>query len=148
MPVLSQNTEYRCAYTDLLFRLRFIHCAMVSPFILHCFPFSLTGKRKGEKFTEELALMNSTVCTYYGTLLVKCTCAWASSIKIIIKCITVVDWFKSARMVSCWDLYVCSWAVICQYSWWCYQASMTIDWKIISSYTMNYEICNILCLDK
>ena len=48
-PVFSHNTEYQHANTDLLFRLRFIHCGLVSPFILHCFPFSLTGGRKGEK---------------------------------------------------------------------------------------------------
>ena len=51
-PVFSPNTEYRCANTVLLFRLRFIHCAMVSPFIFHCFPFSLTGERKGEKLLK------------------------------------------------------------------------------------------------
>ena len=48
-PIFSHNTEYRFANTDLLFRLRFIHCALVSPFILPCLPFSLTGERKGEK---------------------------------------------------------------------------------------------------
>ena len=47
-PVFSHNTEYWHANTDLLFQLRFIHCVMVSPFILHCFPFSLTGEGKGE----------------------------------------------------------------------------------------------------
>ena len=47
--IFSHNTEYRLANTDLLFRLRFIHCALVSPFILPCLPFSLTGERKSEK---------------------------------------------------------------------------------------------------
>ena len=41
-PAFSHNAEYRCAITDLLFGLRFTHCAMVSPFILCCFSFSLT----------------------------------------------------------------------------------------------------------
>ena len=44
-PVFYSNTEYRYNM-DLLFQLRFIHCTMVSPFILHCFPFSLTGEQK------------------------------------------------------------------------------------------------------
>ena len=43
---------------------------MVRPFILHCFPFSLTGKCKGEKS------VNSTAYTYYITIMAKCTCAW------------------------------------------------------------------------
>ena len=43
LPVFSYSTEYRHANKDLLFRLRFIHCAIVSPFALHCFPFFLTG---------------------------------------------------------------------------------------------------------
>ena len=50
--ILSHNTEYQCANTDLLFRLRFIHWVMVSPFILPCFPFSFTGEWKGEKFLK------------------------------------------------------------------------------------------------
>ena len=34
--------------------LRFIYCTMLSPFILPCFPFSLTGEWKGEKSLNEL----------------------------------------------------------------------------------------------
>ena len=74
-PVFSHNTEYRLANTDLLFRLRFIHCTLVSPFILPCLPFSLTGERKGEK-----SLWRG-VDELYGFYLLrhanaKCTCAW------------------------------------------------------------------------
>ena len=47
-PVFSHNTESQCTNTDLLFQIRLINCTMVSPFILHCFFFSLSGKRKGE----------------------------------------------------------------------------------------------------
>ena len=47
--VFSHIIEYQHANIDLLFQLRFIHYAMVNPFILYCFPFSLTGERKGEK---------------------------------------------------------------------------------------------------
>ena len=70
----------------------------------------------------------------------------ASSVKIITKHIFAVYRFKSARMVSCWDLCVCSCAVICQYS--CcqsrYQASIMIDgWIVLimywfTSWTMKY----------
>ena len=58
-----------------------------------------------------------------------------SSIKIIIKHVAVEYRFKSARMVSCWDLYAFSWAVICQYSW-CYQASMTIYHRLEDCFIM------------
>ena len=52
-PVFSHNTKYRCANTDLLFWLRFIHYTIVSPFILHCFSFSMTGEQKGEKLLKK-----------------------------------------------------------------------------------------------
>ena len=47
-PGFSHNAEYWHTKTDLLFQLRIIHCTMVSPFILLCFPFSLTGEQKSE----------------------------------------------------------------------------------------------------
>ena len=113
--VFSCNTEYQCTNTDLLFQLCFIHCAMVSPFVLPCFPFSLTGEWKGEKslwrgVDESFGLY--LLCHTNGQMQV---CLIASSIKIINKC-NVFLWFKSARMISCWDLYACSWSVISQYS--------------------------------
>ena len=115
--VFSHNTEYWLANTDLLFRLRFIHCSMVSPFILHCFPFPLTGERKRWEIAEEVS-MNYTAYTYYITLMATFMCTWLCHLlKIINKCIVAVYWFKSARMVSCWDLHACSWIVICQYSY-------------------------------
>ena len=70
-------------------------------------------------------------------------CLIASSVKIFTKCVAVVYWFKSARMVLFWDLYACSLAVICQYSY-RYQVSTLIDWKIefimygFKSWTMKY----------
>ena len=71
--------------------------------------------------------MNCTAFTYYFMLMAKRAhvCLIASSIKIITKGFAVVYRFKSARMVSCLNLYACSWTVICQYSW-CYQASKMI----------------------
>ena len=71
----------------------------------------------------------------------------ATSIKIITKCIAVVYRVKSARMVSCWDLCECSWAVICQYSW-CYQASMTIgrSFHHVPIYVIPIQL--LLCVNK
>ena len=74
------NTEYQHANTDLLCWLRFIHWAMVSPFILHYFSFSLTDEwMKRREVTEEV-LMNYTAYTscytYYVTLMAKCMCTW------------------------------------------------------------------------
>ena len=74
-PDFSHNTEYRHANTDLLFRLIFIHCAMVSPFILPCLPFSLTGKQKGER-NHWRSVDVCMAFTYYIMLMAKCTCAW------------------------------------------------------------------------
>ena len=42
-PVFSHNVGYQHTTTDLLFKLRFIHCTMVSPFILPFLSFSLSG---------------------------------------------------------------------------------------------------------
>ena len=115
-PVNSYNTEYRCTNTDLLFQLRFIHCAMVSPFILHCFSFSLTGEQKvrnhwrGVNKLYILYWLRHTNDQMHMYLI-------ASFIKLITKHKIFATYrFKSARLVSCWDLYACFWAVICQYS--------------------------------
>ena len=111
-PVFSHNTE--CANTDLLFQLRFIHCAMVSPFILPCFPFSLAGKWKGEKFAGQVS-RNCMAYTYYVTLIAKCMCTWLHhSLKLLPSAFFSVYRYKSARKISCWDLYACSSTVICQ----------------------------------
>ena len=94
----------------------------MSPFILPCLPFSLAGEWKGEKS------LGRSVNELYGFYLLHHANGQthvyliASSVKIITKLVAVVYGFKSASMVSCWDLYACSWAVICQYNW-CYQAS-------------------------
>ena len=51
-PVFSYHTEYWCANTDLLFRLRFIHYAIVNPFILACLPFPLNDEQNGERMLK------------------------------------------------------------------------------------------------
>ena len=97
--IFSYNTEYRLVNTDLLFQLRFIHCAMLSPFILHCFPFSLTGDQKGEKKFWTGAN------EFYGLYLLRHAngqihvCLIASSLKIINKRVAAVYQFKLARNV-------------------------------------------------
>ena len=71
---VSHNTEYWRPNTDLLFQLRFIHCAMVNPFILYCFPFSLTGEWKGEKSLKRCQRIVRLLLIYV-TLMAKCMCA-------------------------------------------------------------------------
>ena len=106
---------------------------MVSPFILPCLPFSLISEQKVRNRWRDVNKLYDFYLLHHvnGQMHVSLI---ASCVKIITKHIAVVYRFKAARMVSCWDLYVCSWAVICQYSW-CYQVSMTVNWKIISSCT-------------
>ena len=113
--VLSLAYLVFCANTDLLFRLRFIHCAMESPFIIYCFPFSLTGEqnvRNRWRGVDELYGLYL-LCHANGQMHMYLI---ASSVKVITKHVFVVYRFKSARMVSCWDLYACSRDVIGQYS--------------------------------
>ena len=125
-PVFSHNTEYRCVNTDLLLRLRFIHCAMASPFILHSFPFSLTGEQKGEKSLKkcwwivQLILINGQmhVCWLHHLLkllpsaLLPCTDS------------SQPGWFYAKILMRA--------------------AFLGCDLSI----ELLYEICNILCLNK
>ena len=70
---------------------------MVSPFILHCFPFSLTGEQKGENHwrgVDELYVLYL-LRHAAGQMHV---CLIASAIKIITKHIAVMYRFKSTRM--------------------------------------------------
>ena len=142
-----------------MFRLRFIHCALVSPFILPFLPFSLTGERKDEK-----SLWRGVDELYSFYLLrhanAKCTCAWLHNplkllpLSTLLSCYSCTDYgFKSPGWFDVETrMHVLSWAVIWQYSW-CYQASTTImiDYKIVSlctDYVTDYKIRNILCLNK
>ena len=111
--VFSRNAGYHHATTDLLIQWRFIHCAIVSPFILHCFSSSLTGELKNCQW-----IVMAYIYTCYVMLMAKMymyMIAW--SIKIINKHnVFAMCRFKSAWMVSCCNLYVSSWDVISQYS--------------------------------
>ena len=112
-----------------ILQLRLIHCAMVSPFILPCLPFSLTGERKGEKSLKRFDEL-------YGFYLLrhdrrKCVQVIASSVKIITKRLASALLLCTDSSQPGWfhvETYMraCSWAVICQYSW-CYQASRYDD---------------------
>ena len=95
--VVSHNTEYGRANTDLLFWLRFIQCAMVSPFILHCFLSlwleneKVRNHRRGINELYDLSLLRLTNCQMYVYLI-------ASSVKVIKCSVFAMYQFKSARM--------------------------------------------------
>ena len=103
-PLFSHNTGYGCATTDLLIQFWFIHCDIMSPFILHCFAFSLAGEWKVRNHWRGVDKL-------YGLYLLRHANGQmhvyliASSIKIITQCnIFAMYRFKSASMVSSWDL--------------------------------------------
>ena len=127
--------------TDLLFRLRFIHCAMVSPFILPCLPFSLTGEQKGEKLLKRCQWIVLFYLLHHANGQTH-VCLIASSVNIITKRTAVMYQFKSARMVSVMLRLICDSSSVflgcdtpiqlvlsCEYD---------DDWKIVSS-------CNDSC---
>ena len=138
-----------------MFRLRFIHCTMVSPFILHCFPsLWLVNKKVRNHWKGVNELYGSYLLhhangqihvylLYYPLIFFKKSNGFA------------VCQFKSAKMVSCWDLHACSWAVILVADTAAAKiVSSTYDDKLVDRlhhvliHIMNYEICNILCLKK
>ena len=93
-------------------QLRFIHCAMMSPFNLSSvFLFEWWMKRW--QIVEEV-LMNYNGLYHTVTNSQIHMYIIASSVKMCN--VFVIYQFKSVRMVSCWDLCACSWAVIYQYS--------------------------------
>ena len=108
---LPLHTEYHRANADVLFQLRFIHCAMVSPFVLA----SLSLWMVNEKVRNHWRGVNE----MYGIYLL-CQASGQMHIIWLHHPLNYYQaqwfWFKSARIVSCWDFYLCSWAVFCQYS--------------------------------
>ena len=99
--LIIQNVDL---LTHLLFWLRFIHCALVSPFILLCLLFSLTDERKGEKSLKGVDKLYGfyLLCHANGQMHL---CLIASSVKIKISynvhcCLIPI---QVTRMVSCWD---------------------------------------------
>ena len=53
-----------------------IHCAMVSPFILNCFPFTLTGEWKGPKLLKRRWWIVQFIRIYYVMIMAKCMFTW------------------------------------------------------------------------
>ena len=113
---------------------------MVSPFILHCFPFSLTGEQKGEKSLKRCWWIVWLILTYYGIILMaKCMYAWLHHpLKFISKCIVAMYRFKSARMVyvetymrvlGLWFANIAAAKTTIKWVPW------YVDWKILSSCT-------------
>ena len=57
-PEISHNTGSGGGFTKMLFRKRFIHCAMVSPFILRFLPCSSLSFKRGANFTLNVLITN------------------------------------------------------------------------------------------
>ena len=147
--VLSHNVRYQCTTTDLLIWLWFIPCNIVSHVILHCFSFFLTGKWKDEKLLKRYRWIVMAY-TYYTTLMAKCMCTWLHHpLKLLTSTMYIAMYgFKSVRMVSCWDLYVCC------------DLPIQLLLKLLSSVyndrsvycfyhvLIHYTIFSILCLNK
>ena len=90
------------------------------------FSFLFDWWMKRWEIAEELS-MNCTAFIYYIMLMAKRTCAWLHHLlKLLLSTwLSCIDSSQPGWFQSCWDLYACSWAVICPYNW-CYQASTTI----------------------
>ena len=85
-------------------------------FILHCFSFSLTGEQKARNHRRGINGLYGV--TYYVLLMVKCKCTWLDHplkllSRMFLPCTdsSQPGWFH----VVAYN-YVCSWAMICQYS--------------------------------
>ena len=106
--IFSCEAEYWYSNTDLLLWLRFIHCSMISPFILHCF-FPIERWKMWE-ITKDVSMNCNDLHSLShakGQMLVYVIIL---SIKIINKYnIFILYLFKSVKMVSHWDLclYIC-----------------------------------------
>ena len=134
-PNFSHSIEYWCANTDLLFRLRFIYCVMVSlSFYIAWLSLWLLNKKVRNHWRG--------VDKLYGLYLLHHTngqthvCLIAAFVKIITNRVAVVYRFKSARMVSCWDLYTCS----CQLGY-----ELPIQMVLSSEYDDRLEDHFIMC---
>ena len=166
-PVFSHNIEYRYANTNLLFQLRFIHSDMMS---LSSFLACLSLWLVNEKVRNCWGIIDELYSFYllHHTNGQMHMCLIVSSVKLITKHIAVVYQFKSARMVSCWNLYVCSWAVIChtavlsseyddrledyyvQFTSWTMKYVTFYDWtnRLTSFSTSNLPIQLLHCINK
>ena len=107
--------SYVCNYMIKIYSLR--HGESFHPSLL---AFFFDWWTKWWEVAEEV-LMNCTAFTYYVTLMAKRTYAWlCHPLKLLPGALLLCTDSSQPGWVSCWDLYACSRAVICQYSW-CYQ---------------------------
>ena len=139
-PAFSHDTEYWRTNTNLLFRLRFLYYTMVSPFIVPCLLFSLSGEQKSEKIFKRCRWIVSLVLI---TLMVKCT-----------DCI--IHWNSSpSALLSCTDssqpgcIHVKTYMYVLG-QWHVNTAGVIkqIQWSFPPIHVTNYEISNILFLNK
>ena len=97
--VFFHNTEYRLANRDLLFPLRFIHYAIVSLFILHCFSSlwlvneKVRNHWRGVDKLYGLYILHHANGQMYVYLIIS---------SLLPSAIFAMYWFKSAKMVSYW----------------------------------------------
>ena len=104
LPIQNINTLTQICCSDLPLH----HDESIHPSLLS-FLFDWWMKRW--EIAEDV-LINCTAYTYYVTLMAKWMCTWMHHLlKLLLSIFSPVP--KPDSMVSCWDLYVSSWAVIC-----------------------------------
>ena len=102
---LPLDTEYHRANADVLFQLRFMHCAMVSSFVLASLSLWMVNEKVRNRWRGVNELYGLYLLHYAnGQIHV---CLIELSVKTVTKRVFALYRFKSARVVSCWDLYVC-----------------------------------------
>ena len=83
---------------------------MVSPFILHCFPFSFTGEQKGKKSLKRCWWIVWVIHTYYITLMVKYMCTWLHNpLKLLSSTMFLLCINSSQHRWFHVKTYMCSW---------------------------------------
>ena len=125
----------------------------MSPFILPCLPFSLTGERKGEKSlwrgVDELYGF------YYVTLMAKRTCAWLHHPLKLLPLSALLSCTDSSHQDG-FDVETCMHVLGLWYANTAGRLSseyttIMIDYKIVSSctnYVTDCKICNIFMLEQ
>ena len=106
-PVLSHNEGHWHATTDLLFWLRFIHCAIVTVSILYYFSFSLTDEQKCKNHCKRDVNDCNGLYLLHHTNGQMHMCMITSSIKIIINAMLLSYTDSSQPGWFYVDTYVC-----------------------------------------
>ena len=152
-PVFSHNTEeYWHTNTGPVFQLRFIY---EPRWVLSSFITSLSLWLVNEKVEiAEEVLMNCKAYINCVILTAKCMCTWLHHLLKLLATkhnVFPIYRFKSARMVSCWDIYVfLGYNIPIQLLLKLLSRHMKIDYSFhhVPIHITNYKICNILCLNK